>query len=694
MKEVQDNIKIYYPDNETIDYEYDRPDDEPSGMLKQDYHLEMSYDLSHNIVSKNQIHQFGSVSTLGQSLPTNAPHAPTSYSLEYGDYAKGVYIADNQGYAQPHAPRVITEYPPDYSQNPDGMRVKKKIIDYDANGNQTEIREQVSDPEEPLGYREVAVRKNLWDEDDRLMGVDLAPENPRDKPLIAAYTYSADGERAVRYLPARLDAYYSAKDAGSTDRLKSILYPNSLITVKTLPLPEGLGMDEIERLTITKYTKHYYIGSERVASALGHTKHVGMLCEQSGFPEPDIITRMNEKVNFASEILETTYAAFDKDITLPQPFYYETRMILACDVSPIPDAYAPFWYHPDHLGSSSYITNLAGEINQHMEYLPFGELLVEEHLNSYNSPFKFNAKEFDAETGNYYYGARYYSPKYTLMLSVDPYANIYPASSPYSYVNQNPINAVDINGNYIIFIGGLRLWQGARDQAGHIYNGLGGKTGIYETDVFNNYWSTEEGKTNTFGRPANIAAYYQEKYSDDNIGFTSGSSYWNSQASGRMEEGRQKAKLFHKMVQDGTIVLADDETIKIISHSQGGAHAAGFAEELRKYINECNGQPYNIEVIEYITPHQPLDIMHPKGILGIQYSHENDQVSSRNYLPNGGTEFGKIPGILDANFHHGKIMGSPGQPPANLINWGGHRVTDNDKFIKKGEGGIHSPRHF
>jgi len=34
-----------------------------------------------------------------------------------------------------------------------------------------------------------------------------------------------------------------------------------------------------------------------------------------------------------------------------------------------------------------------------MEYLPFGETLVEEHLNSHNSPFKFNAKEFDLYGG-------------------------------------------------------------------------------------------------------------------------------------------------------------------------------------------------------------------------------------------------------------------------------------------------------
>ncbi len=321
-----------------------------------------------------------------------------------------------------------------------------------------------------------------------------------------------------------------------------------------------------------------------------------------------------------------------------------------------------------------------------MEYLPFGETLVEEHLNSNNSPYKFNAKELDEETGWYYYGARYYDPKWSIWLSVDPYANIYPASSPYFYVNNNPINAVDINGRYIIFIGGLRTTKGNADQQRWI-----GGYKIHSTDVYE-YWSKDK---NTFGRTdVNIAGYYQNKYNDNNVGFTSGSSHWNSQASQRMEEGRQKAKHFHKMVQDGTIVLADDETIKIISHSQGGAHASGFAEELRKYVDECGGQIYNIEVMEYITPHQPTDIAHPKGIPGIQYSHENDQVSSRNYLPNGGTEFGKIPGINDDNFHHGNIMGGSGQPRANIFTRGGHNVTDNDEFIKKGEGGIRSPRNF
>ena len=84
-----------------------------------------------------------------------------------------------------------------------------------------------------------------------------------------------------------------------------------------------------------------------------------------------------------------------------------------------------------------------------MEYLPFGETLVEEHLNSYNSPFKFNAKELEAETGNYYYGARYYDPKWSIWISVDPLAEKYSGWSPYHYTYNNPINFIDPDGREI-----------------------------------------------------------------------------------------------------------------------------------------------------------------------------------------------------------------------------------------------------
>jgi len=70
-----------------------------------------------------------------------------------------------------------------------------------------------------------------------------------------------------------------------------------------------------------------------------------------------------------------------------------------------------YFYHPDHLGSSSFITNTDGEVVQHIEYVPYGEVFIEERNNVWNTPYLFNAKEFDEETGLYYYGARYYDSR-------------------------------------------------------------------------------------------------------------------------------------------------------------------------------------------------------------------------------------------------------------------------------------------
>ncbi|MFV0506788.1 MAG: RHS repeat domain-containing protein, partial [Bacteroidales bacterium] len=107
-----------------------------------------------------------------------------------------------------------------------------------------------------------------------------------------------------------------------------------------------------------------------------------------------------------------------------------------------------YYYHPDHLGSASYITNLDGEVVQHIEYVSFGEVFLEERNNTWNTPFLFNGKEYDAETGLYYYGARYYNPRASQFLSVDPLAD-HPnqiGMSPYSAMWNNPIRYNDPDG--------------------------------------------------------------------------------------------------------------------------------------------------------------------------------------------------------------------------------------------------------
>ncbi|QTY26799.1 RHS repeat-associated core domain-containing protein [Flavobacterium sp. CS20] len=69
----------------------------------------------------------------------------------------------------------------------------------------------------------------------------------------------------------------------------------------------------------------------------------------------------------------------------------------------------------------------------------------------YNS-WKFTGKELDEETGLYYFEARYYQPSWSVWLSVDPLAEKYPSISPYAYVANNPINAIDPDGREIIWL--------------------------------------------------------------------------------------------------------------------------------------------------------------------------------------------------------------------------------------------------
>jgi RHS repeat-associated protein len=103
-----------------------------------------------------------------------------------------------------------------------------------------------------------------------------------------------------------------------------------------------------------------------------------------------------------------------------------------------------YYFHPDHLGSSNYITNIAGEVSQHTEYFAFGETFVEEHKGSNNSPYKFNGKELDNESGLYYYGARYYDPRISIWASVDPLAE--ETMDSYGYCFKNPVYYFEPDG--------------------------------------------------------------------------------------------------------------------------------------------------------------------------------------------------------------------------------------------------------
>jgi RHS repeat-associated protein len=144
-----------------------------------------------------------------------------------------------------------------------------------------------------------------------------------------------------------------------------------------------------------------------------------------------------------------------------------------------------FFYHKDlpkafGMGSSTQISDIDANIIQHIEYLPYGETFFERRLDDYwTTPYKFNAKELDEETGLYYYGARYYTPEVSIWLSVDPLAHLYSGISPYAYCTGNPLVFIDPDGRIpwptpysVILKTGERIFRWISSGFGHrVLNG-------------------------------------------------------------------------------------------------------------------------------------------------------------------------------------------------------------------------------
>ena len=140
--------------------------------------------------------------------------------------------------------------------------------------------------------------------------------------------------------------------------------------------------------------------------------------------------------------------------------------------------YKQYYYHSDHLGSASLISDYKGDEYQRIEYTPYGETWVEKTQNTGLEflPYRFTGKEIDEETGLYYYGARYLDPKYSMWISTDPALGEYIPKAPineeakrynqnlpgmcgvfntvngnlYHYAGNNPVRYIDPDGREII----------------------------------------------------------------------------------------------------------------------------------------------------------------------------------------------------------------------------------------------------
>ena len=382
---------------------------------------------------------------------------------------------------------------------------------YDANGNPTLVTNDSAN----------TTREMYWDEDNRLMVLS-------DNGKTSRYTYNAAGERIMKSYGTMEGVDINGAPQGITfhETDNFTLYPASILSVNK-----------------NRFTKHYFIGDKRIASRIGTGLFNNVYGRNGSYVtagQQDYAERMNQiqtqkeayykKVGVAPGVPtekgaygdpENTGVGYNAVLTelgnhdVPQGWIQTPHPNTTPGTNPgapvswndssNPDdpqagyGYIPndttkeetFFYHSDHLGSTSYITDDKANITQYDAYLPYGELLVDEHNSSEELPYKFNGKQFDEETGLYYYGARYMNPMASIWYGVDPLAEKYPNVNGYCYTMDNPIKYLDPNGkqseNSIILarnpLGGYYFTPAAAHLL-HLVSGVNEQQILYANVIF------------------------------------------------------------------------------------------------------------------------------------------------------------------------------------------------------------------
>ena len=341
---------------------------------------------------------------------------------------------------------------------------------YDANGNPTLVTNDSAN----------TTREMYWDEDNRLMVLS-------DNGKTSRYTYNAAGERIMKSYGTMEGVYINGAPQGITfhETDNFTLYPASILSVNK-----------------NRFTKHYFLGDKRVASRIGTGLFNNVYGRNGSYVtagQQDYAERMNQiqtqkeayykKVGVAPGVPtekgaygdpENTGVGYNAVLTelgnhdVPQGWIQTPHPNTTPNTNPGPPVswndpsnpddpqagygYIPndttkeetFFFHSDHLGSTSYITDDHANITQYDAYLPYGELLVDEHSSSEELPYKFNGKQFDEETGLYYYGARYMNPVASVWYGVDRFTEKYPLYSAYNICRSNPLLFFDESGDSTI----------------------------------------------------------------------------------------------------------------------------------------------------------------------------------------------------------------------------------------------------
>ncbi|MBO4689955.1 MAG: RHS repeat-associated core domain-containing protein, partial [Paludibacteraceae bacterium] len=247
-----------------------------------------------------------------------------------------------------------------------------------------------------------------------------------------------------------------------------------------------------------------------------------------------------------------------------------------------------YFYHPDHLGSASWITNKDADIVAEYQYAPYGELIYSQQ-SGYDERYKFTGKERDGETGYDYFGARYFWSALGIFISSDPLSYKHPELSSYAYCANNPIKYVDPDG---------------RDPVKAAPDAIMGTP---------KYYPYREKQYQTFHKTTTPQAYYMSygykyatKFNNNSKNFSPKGQQWVQEVMLNLQLAMERRLVKED---DGTDLELNDEN-KFIKFA--------FKSHVDAYWNEEGAVPfYDLEITDYWQIFQTIDfkdLVSPEGV--------------------------------------------------------------------------------
>ena len=326
------------------------------------------------------------------------------------------------------------------------------------------------------------VRHHWWNETGQMTAM-------VDNGHCAFYAYDGNGERTYKLTgTTSIDQYNAGEETFHMNMNDAVIYVNPYFTI-----------------TPRNYTCHIMNGAQRIATKVGASNLTGCVDTTNVGAERLANARAYMQTLFAQEIElhpdttatfvtnagnnydELQWQCVDDDMAWNITLQCDSDILLPLlqNDSTLMDTIASgiYYYHPDHLGSASWIVE-GEEPVQYIHYMPYGELWRNQRNTTYDERYKFTGKERDEETGYDFFGARNYSSAITTWLSPDPLLDKYPSISSYAYCSWNPLKYVDPDGRNPIydFDGNL---LGTDD------GGLQGKVVVMDSKFFNQGMSHE-----------------------------------------------------------------------------------------------------------------------------------------------------------------------------------------------------------